>query len=272
LPSTLQIGELDVIAKTTGIITVGDFRPSDMAVGGEGAPIVPIVDYILYRKPQTVRLAQNIGGMANVTVVTEHIGDVIAFDTGPGNILMDLCVKIHTGGRESLDREARYASSGSIAGWLLSELVSHPYLSKSPPKTTGRELFGVEMAKGLYERSRSRGLSFQDLIRTLLEFTVESIVSSYERFVFPRYVGVDEVIVSGGGVSNPLLFERLRERLSPLRVATSDSYGIPHYAKEAVAMAVLGNELVSGGRTNLPSATGAKRCVPMGKITLGGGY
>lgn len=272
VPSTLQIGELDVIAKTTGITTVGDFRPSDMAVGGEGAPIVPVVDYVLYRKPQMVRLIQNIGGMANVTVVTEHIGDVMAFDTGPGNILMDLCVKIHTGGAERLDKDARYASCGSIVQWLLSELVSHPYLSKKPPKTTGRELFGMEMATELYEMARSRGLSFQDLIRTLLEFTVEAIASSYERFVLPRYGRVDEVIVSGGGVSNPLLFERLKERISPIKIATSDSYGIPFYAKEAVAMAVLGNELVSGGSANLPSATGAKRCVPMGKIALGGGY
>ena len=269
-PSTLQLGDIDVIAKTTGVTTVGDFRPADMALGGEGAPIVPYVDYLLFHSEDGVRIAQNIGGIANITVVGGHLSDVIAFDTGPGNMLMDCAVRLATGGKESFDRDGAYASSGEVDSRLLDALLAGPYFAKPPPKSTGAELFGIGMAEGLYNRVKEGGLGFEDLMRTLLELTVESIAISYERFVAPL-CETREFIVSGGGASNPVLFERLVERLSPIRVVKSDEYGVPADAKEAIAMAVLANELIAGGSANLVSVTGAKRAVPLGKIALGGG-
>jgi len=268
-PATVQLGDLDLIAKVTGIITVGDFRPADMAAGGEGAPIVPYVDYVLFHRPGAVTAAQNVGGIANVTVVSDRLDDVVAFDTGPGNALMDAVVTAATGGERRYDRDAEWARRGTVVEGLLSRLLSHPYLAKPPPKSTGLEEFGPRMARELWEHGRGRSGWVYDLLRTLLEFTVESIALAYERFVLPSREPA-EVVLSGGGASNPLLVERLRKRLAPLRVATSDTYGIDPSAKEAVAMAFLASELLAGACCNLPSATGASRRVPLGKIALGG--
>ncbi len=267
-PSTLQIGELDVIAKLTGITTVGDFRPGDMAVGGEGAPIVPYVDFVLFRREGVVKIAQNIGGIANATLVTEALGEVRAFDTGPGNMLMDAVLTAATGGREWFDADGAYASKGRVNKRLLEELLSHPFFSKPPPKTTGAEVFGMEMAGALYGRVAAGGMGLNDLIRTLLELTVESIALAYEGNFLPHY-SVSEVILSGGGALNPLLVRRLEERLAPLPVVKSDEYGIPVDGKEAVAVAVLANELISGNSAGLPSVTGAEKRAPLGKIALG---
>lgn len=269
VPSTMQIGELDVVAERTGITTIGDFRTRDIAAGGEGAPLVPYMDYILFRKPKAVRIAQNIGGIANATVVTEKIEDVIASDTGPGNMLMDKVVNLVTAGKEKYDRDGKLASQGSIDKGLLEELLSHPFFVQPPPKSTGAELFGKEKALELYGLVEGSRISITDLMATLLELTVESIALSYEKFVFPKWK-VDEVILSGGGAMNPVLVKRLKGRLSYMKFTISDEYGIPADAKEAVAFAVLANELVSGNFTNLPSVTGAKRSVPLGKIVLGG--
>jgi anhydro-N-acetylmuramic acid kinase len=275
--STLQIGELDVIAERTGINTVGDFRTRDIAAGGEGAPLVPYVDYILFRKPGTVRIAQNIGGIANATVIAEDIADVFAFDTGPGNMVMDNVISLATDGKERYDRDGKLASQGSVDNKLLEKLLSHPFFTQPPPKSTGAEAFGRKRAEELYSLVNGK-ISLSDLMRTLLELTIETIALSYERFIFSKWK-VKEIILSGGGARNPFLVERLKERLGNIgaygrtpryiELSISDSYGIPADAKEAVAFAILANELISGNCTNLPSATGAKKRVPLGKIVLG---
>lgn len=270
VPSTLQVGELDVIAERTGITTVGDFRTRDLAAGGEGAPLVTYVDYILFRKPAEVRIAQNIGGIANATVVAEDVTDVIAFDTGPGNMLMDNVVSLATDGKERYDLDGKLASQGLVNKELLEEFLSHPFFLQPPPKSTGAEVFGKERAQELYALAKEKMISPGDLMRTLLELTVESIALSYERFIFPKWK-IDEVVLSGGGVRNPVLVERLKKRLNHTEFSNSDDYGIPIDAKEAIAFAILANELISGNFTNLPSVTGAKRRVPLGKIILGGG-
>ena len=268
VPSTLQIGEIDVIAEKTGITTVGDFRTRDIAAYGEAAPLVPYLDYLLFRKQGKVSIAQNIGGIANATVVTEEMDDVVAFDTGPGNMLMDRVVQLATGGKEKYDRDGQLAQEGKVNIELLDKLLSDPYYKKPPPKSTGEELFGKEMATTLYAYVDNGMVSLEDMIATLLTLTVESIVLSYQDYIFPNWE-ISEVIFSGGGCHNPLLIERIKTELQPLRSVTSEEYGINADAKEAIAFAVLANELIAGNTTNLPSVTGAQRKVPMGKIALG---
>lgn len=268
IPSTLQIGELDVIAERTGITTVGDFRTRDVAAGGEGAPLVPYVDYILFHKPRSVRIAQNIGGIANATVVTESISDVIAFDTGPGNMLMDKVVSLATDGKERYDLDGKLSSQGSVNKELLVELLSHPFFLQPPPKSTGAGVFGKGRAQEIYALAKEKAISPSDLMRTLMELTVESIALSYERFILPKW-RIDEVILSGGGARNPVLVERMKKRVNHVKLSKSDDYGIPVDTKEALAIAILANELISGNFTNLPSVTGAKGHVPLGKIVFG---
>lgn len=269
VPSTLQLGEPDVIAERTGITTVGDFRTRDVAAGGEGAPLVPYADYILFMKPGETRIAQNIGGIANATVITESIDDVMAFDTGPGNMLMDRIMTLASGGKERFDRDGKEASKGKVNKALLKELLSDPYFAKSPPKSTGEELFGSAMAERLYNMVTDGRITLGDLMATVLILTVESICLSYERFIFPQHK-VSEVILGGGGCRNAFLVEKLRERLGGLKLTTTDDYGIPADAKEAVAFAILANECISGNAGNLSGVTGARRRVPLGKISPGG--
>lgn len=268
VPSTMQIGEIDVIAELTGITTVGDFRTRDMAAGGEGAPLVPYADYLLFMKRGGVRLAQNLGGIANVTVIPERVDDVIAFDTGPANSLMDNVINLGTGGRQRFDADGKSASAGSVNKELLGNLLSDPYFAKNPPKSTGQELFGRKKAEELYQMVERGSISLNDLMTTLLMLTVESISSAYERFISPKW-NINEIIFSGGGCGNPVLMEKLRGKFSGVKCSTTDDYGIPYEAKEAVAFAILANELISGNASNLPSVTGASGPVPMGKIALG---
>ncbi len=267
-PSTLQIGEIDVIAEKTGITTVGDFRTRDIAAGGEAAPLVPYLDYILFRRRGDVTIAQNIGGIANATVVTEDIDDVIAFDTGPGNMLMDKIVQLNSGRKEKYDHDGALAASGNVNSELLERLLADPYYLQPPPKSTGEELFGDEMTAALYSYIENEMVSLPDMIATLLALTVESIIQSYKNFIFPKW-DISEVIISGGGCNNPVLVDRLKAELSPIKCSTSGHYGIPVDAKEAIAFAVLANEVVSGNTNNLPGVTGSDRKVPMGKIALG---
>lgn len=268
VPSTLQIGEIDVIAEQTGITTVGDFRTRDISAGGEGAPLVPYADYVLFRKAGEVRLAQNIGGIANVTVIPERIQDIIAFDTGPGNSLMDKVMHIAGGGRERFDRDGQTASKGRVNDELLRELLSHPYYSQQPPKSTGEELFGMEKAGELYGLVKGGEISLSDLMATLLALTVESIALAYEQFIFPRW-DIKEIIFSGGGCRNPVLMEGLRSKFPSIKCSTADQYGVPAEAKEAVAFAILANESISGNPSNIPTVTGASRHVTLGKIAQG---
>ncbi|MGQ0793818.1 MAG: anhydro-N-acetylmuramic acid kinase [Deltaproteobacteria bacterium] len=267
-PSTLQLGEPDVIAERTGIATVGDFRTRDVAAGGEGAPLVPYADFIMFREFGRVRIAQNIGGIANLTLVADDIDEVIAFDTGPGNMPMDRVIVLATGGNRNYDRGAQVALGGRVDEGLFRDLLSHPYFETPPPKSTGAEVFGDEFASKLYALAQSGKISLADLMRTLAELTVETIARAYERFIFPKWK-VSEVILSGGGTYNPLLVGRLAERLGEgVRLSKSDKFGVPSDAKEAIAFAVLANELISGNCANLPKVTGAARRVPLGKIAL----
>jgi anhydro-N-acetylmuramic acid kinase len=267
-PSTLQLGELDVISERTGITAIGDFRTRDVAAGGEGAPLVPYVDYMIYHKTGEVRIAQNIGGIANATVITELMDDVVAFDTGPGNMLMDRVISIATGGEKGFDEDGVYASQGAVNKKLLKKLLSQPYYSQPPPKSTGEELFGRGRAVELYSLVVKGYISLSDLIATLLELTVASISYSYQKFIFPVWE-ISEIIFSGGGCRNPVLMSRLKQELKSIKFSTSDDYGIPSDAKEAVAFAILANELVSGNPGNLTRVTGASHKLPLGKISLG---
>jgi len=267
VPSTLQIGEPDVIAERTGITTVADFRTRDIAAGGEGAPLVPYADYILFGREGETRLAQNIGGIANVTLIPERLEDVIAFDTGPGNSLMDKVVYIAEGG-ERYDRDGLIAEGGEVRKDLLDELLANPYYRQEPPKSTGEEHFGWRMAEELYEKVREQTITLSDLMATLAELTVETIALSYERFIFPKW-DIGEIILSGGGCRNPVLTAGLRRRIPSIKCSTTDDYGIPSEAKEAVAFAILANELISGNPSNIPAVTGASRAVPLGKIVPG---
>ena len=269
IPSTLQLGELDVIAEATGVTTVGDFRTRDIAAGGEGSPLVPYADYILFMKPGEVRAAQNIGGIANATVITKGLEDVTAFDTGPGNMLMARVISISSSGRKRYDKDGEYASRGKVDVNLINGLLADPYFMMPPPKSTGEELFGKERAEVLVALVQKGKIPLEDLIATLLEFTVSSISLSYERFIFPR-CRINEIIFSGGGCRNPVLMDRLRTEFNNIKCSMSDVYGIPADAKEAVAFAILANELVSGNPGNLARVTGAAHRVPLGKIVLGG--
>lgn len=265
--STMQLGESDVIAERTGVTTVSDFRTRDMASGGEGAPLIPYVDFLLFSSDGRTRIAQNIGGISNLTVVTESVDDVTAFDTGPGNALIDGVVGIHTAREISYDKSGNIASSGSVDRQLLERLMDNRYFRIPPPKSTGREVFGDELAGVLYEVVRTGKLSFEDLVSTLTQFTADTIYHSYKYFVFPVH-DIDEVILSGGGARNGEIVKRLKQHMAEIRVSLSDEYGIPAEAKEALGFAVLANETIMGNPGNLPGVTGAVNASPVGKISV----
>jgi len=266
--STLQIGEPSIIAERTGITTIADFRPRDMAAGGEGAPLVSYVDYLLFSHPERSRVALNIGGIANITVLPAGASEeeIIAMDTGPGNILLDQLVYTITGGKSRYDLDGERANRGKVNQRILKKLLEHPFLRKPPPKSTGREDFGETYLHWVIEMGR--GTAWDDLITTLAEFTVRTIVNSLEKFVFP-YHHIDELIISGGGVKNRYLRRRLEESLPRQKILTSDHFSIPGDAKEAVAFAILANETLMGQKGNLPRATGARQRVILGKIIPG---
>jgi anhydro-N-acetylmuramic acid kinase len=253
---TLQIGEPSIIAEETGIDVVADFRPRDIAAGGQGAPLVPFFDEWLFGAVRHRRCLLNIGGIANVTLVGGG-KTPLAFDTGPGNGLIDDAVRAFTRGRRSFDRDGALARSGRIDGRLLGRLLAHPYFKKRPPKSTGRELFGPE-----YLRVRPSA----DAIATLTLFTAQTIADALRRFARPAPA---EVIVSGGGLLNLTLMDHLEWLLAPARLVPSDAHGIPAAAKECAAFALLAARAIEGRPNTLPSATGARREVVAGKIIPG---
>ncbi|MFH0777694.1 MAG: anhydro-N-acetylmuramic acid kinase [Candidatus Eisenbacteria bacterium] len=266
-PSTLQIGEPCVIAERTGITTVADFRTRDIAAGGLGAPLVPYVDFILLRSNDKSRAVLNIGGIANVTILPRGcaVGDLFAFDTGPGNMLIDAVVREATQGSEEFDRDGRMAAAGTPNLALVRELLSHEYFNTEPPKSTGRELFGNRFLMLLSERAVLLGLTANDLVATATELTARSVRDACDKFVFPK-VRIDEFIISGGGSRNQTLVRKLRDSLAPVPVMLSDDFGVSSSAKEAIAFAVLANETVCGSCANVPGATGARRRVILGKL------
>ena len=267
--STLQIGEPSVIAERTGITTVADFRPRDVAAGGQGAPLVPYADYVLFRDRGKNRAIQNIGGIANVTYLPAgcEVEDVLAFDTGPGNMVIDRVVHRVTGGRRAYDAGGRMAARGEVDRRLLGELMGHKYLRRRPPKSTGREEFGTQFADLAFRRARGRGVSGADILATVTAFTARSIAEAYRRFLPGP---VDEVVLCGGGARNETLVRMLRSELRAAKVFVMDELGISADAKEAVSFAILAAETVRGRPGNVPSATGARRRVVLGKIIPGG--
>lgn len=268
--STLQLGEPAVIALSTGKTVVADFRVADMAAGGQGAPLVSYFDAAYFAHSTRTRAVQNIGGMANVTFVPpggpEH---AYAFDTGPGNVLIDRAVFLLSAGAAAYDREGARASRGTVHGDLLAEILAHPYFSQPAPKTAGREIFGDALADRIVERAATLGLRVEDTIATLTAVTVESILRAYRDFAPAR---IDDVIVSGGGIRNATLMQGLRERLPGCALHDHDSFGVPAAAKEAVAFALLGYEALHGRRAVLPRCTGAARASILGKIVPGANY
>lgn len=265
--ATLQLGAPAVIAELTGVPVISDFRARDMAAGGEGAPLVAYVDQLLLTDKEQVRAAQNLGGIANVTYLPPAgEGGAFAFDTGPGNMLLDYAAGRATQGDWDYDHAGELAAQGEVSPGLLTELLSHPYLRQIPPKTTGRERFGAQFGAEVWERARRRGLSPVDILATLTAFTARSIARAYADFL-PR--NPSEVLVSGGGVHNLTLLRMLREALPQAEVLRSDACGLPAEAKEAIAFAVLAYESWHQRPGNLLSATGARAPVILGSLTPG---
>jgi anhydro-N-acetylmuramic acid kinase len=290
--STLQIGEPAVIAAITGVTTVGDFRPADMAVGGQGAPLVPFVDYLLYRDARHGRAILNIGGIANVTVIPKAASpqSVIAFDTGPGNMVIDALVRHFTSGRRAYDAEAQMASRGQLLPGLLDDLLAEPYFRQPPPKSAGREQYGRTYVDKILTWGRRHRARPQDLVRTATLLTALSIADALHRWVLPpqrkgslpavsapgRFKRpaflpsakspISQLFVSGGGARNPLILAQLSAALGGIEVLTTECLGLPGDAKEAFIFALLADQTLHGRPSNLPSATGARRPALLGKI------
>jgi anhydro-N-acetylmuramic acid kinase len=266
--ATFQIAEAAVIAARTGITTVADFRPADVAVGGQGAPLVPYADYLLYRHAHLGRVSLNLGGIANVTVIPAGAkpSDVFAFDTGPANMLIDALVSHFTEGRKRFDENACLAAQGRTNIKVLEKLLKDLYLRISPPKSTGREYYGTAYLQQMLSLGKKFRARPNDLIRTATIFSALSVVDSLHRFVLPK-TKVAQLIVSGGGADNPLFMAQLAAALTNIKVLRSSTFGIPENAKEAYAFALLSYETIHSRPSNLVSATGARQPAILGKIS-----
>lgn len=253
--STLQIAEPAVIAERTGITTVANFRPRDIAAGGQGAPLTPGAHALLFRHPRRARLIVNLGGISNVTYIPRGSGsaELVAFDTGPANMVLDGIMFRTTNGRASMDREGRMAAKGRVDSRLLAKLLAHPYLSQAPPKSTGREAFGTKMLDELLNWQQTRRLSVEDLLATCSRWTAEA-VGTARRWIKG---GIDDVIVGGGGVRNRAIMGHLTDIFAPIPVMPFESHGWDSKALESVAFAVLAYQTVMEEYGNVPSVTGA---------------
>ncbi len=290
--STLQIGEPSIIAARTGVTTVADFRPADIALGGQGAPLVPYADYLLYRHPTMGRVSLNLGGIANITVLPAAAkpSQIFAFDTGPANMLIDALVSHFTRGRQRYDKDATIAQAGRAIPALLDELMKDPYLKIAPPKSTGREYYGRAYLKTLLSLARRHQAKPADTIRAATIFTALSVVDALHRFVLPKHK-IHQLIISGGGARNPLILAQLTAALaassqaesltraqhaaphvrnkpasSKIELLSSAQLGVPEDAKEAFAFALMAYETFHRRPANLPSATGARGAAILGKI------
>ncbi len=268
IPSTLQLGEPAVISYRTGIPTIANFRVADLAAGGQGAPLVPYVDFLLFRQPDRTVALQNIGGISNVTLIPAGAtgSDVLASDTGPGNMIIDSVMEILTNGEEKYDNAGQFAAQGSVSESLLEDWLGHPFISAPPPKTTGRETFGRQFAHQAIKQAQDQDVGQADLVATLTAFTAETIFDYYRRFLFP-HCSVDAIYISGGGVHNLTLMEHLKTLFQPIPLLPIDSIGFSSDAKEAIAFAVLANEAVHGHPTNLPRVTGASQPMVLGTFS-----
>lgn len=260
--STLAIGQSAVIAERTGIITIGDLRVRDVAAGGQGAPLAPYFDWALLRHRRKGRCVQNIGGIGNVTYIPPNAewNEVIAFDTGPGNMIIDELSNIATKGSQACDIDGLFAATGKVNPGLLERWLADPYFKRRPPKTTGRELFGAQFARRIV--AESKRIPIEDLIATATSLTAESIARSYRDFIEPLGP-IHEVLLAGGGAKNPTLVNMIKERLPKQKLLV---YKASH-AKEAMAMAMIANDSVYGLHTNVAGATGGRPTI-LGKICL----
>lgn len=267
VPATLQIGEPAVIAHETGIPTVADFRVADVAAGGEGAPLVAYIDYLLFHHDmQTIGLL-NIGGIANLTVLPAGCGieTVHASDTGPGNMILDACVEKLTDGTMQFDDNSELAMQGTVCEPLLHQWLTHPFFELAPPKTTGREMFGTTYTETYLQQIQEHKISDFDGLATLTTLTVRSIFKYYTDYVMTQ-TPLDILYVSGGGVQNPLMMHGLSDAFDPISVLDVSEIGMSGDAKEAIAFAILANEAVHGNYSNVPNATGALDRKVLGKF------
>ena len=270
--STLQIGEGGVIAEKTGVTVVSNFRVRDMAAGGQGAPLVPYVDGLLFSHPTENRILQNIGGIGNYTLLPAgKLDGIEAVDTGPGNMVIDGVISALSAGQLRYDKDGQWARKGQVDEEWLAELLNHPYFAQKPPKTTGREMFGKAYVENILAQATERGINQYDLIATVTALTAKSIAGCYKNFVLPRYP-IHRVLVSGGGSYNPVLMEMLAKELPEVIVEQIENIGWSSDAKEAIAFAILANETISGLPSNVPQVTGAHHPVILGNITPGNNF
>jgi len=268
LRATLQIGDPSLIAERTGCTTVADFRPRDIAAGGEGAPLAPFFHFAALSDPHESRLALNLGGIANLTWLPRggRAEDVIAFDVGPANALIDGVVAVVSKGRESMDRAGARARRGRVDEVLLARLLDDEFLRRRPPKSTGRERYGTEQVEALVRESRQAGRAEDDLVATLVAFTAQAIARARRDFIEEK---VDRLLVGGGGVENPALMDALAAALPGVPVARFDDAGVPARAAEAMAFALMGRHTLLGIPNHLPRCTGARHAVVLGEISPG---
>lgn len=267
---TLQLGSSAVLRERTGIPVIADLRARDMAAGGEGAPLAPYIDAILFGSATEGRIVQNIGGIGNATVIPAHasLDMLTAFDTGPGNMLMDAVVIDGTGGAERYDPAGQYGAGGTVSEAIVERLMKDPYFSRLPPKSTGREVYGAAFARAFIDDAKALGLNFNDRVATATAFTAESIAAAYRDFILDS-TDIRTVLVAGGGALNPTLLRMIQERLpAGITVTTTASAGVPDQAREAIAFAVIGHQSLMGKPGNLPAVTGARCPVVLGCITL----
>ncbi len=262
--STLQIGEADCIAKKTGLIVIHDFRAADIAVGGCGAPLVPYFDRLIFATEKKALALQNLGGIGNVTYLPADPEDpIVAFDTGPANVILNELVEIYTDGRHHYDQDGFFSQSGRLRENLLHDWLTHPFFSQPLPKSTGREDFGQAYTRKMI--AAHSDIPLPDLIRTTVSLTTHSVYQAYQRYL----PDIDKIYLSGGGAHHPLIWQEMGELFGRDRVdLLSNRLTIPIDAKEAVAFAVFAHERLNGTPTNVPSVTGAQANVCLGKIAL----
>lgn len=267
---TFQIGSAAVLAERTGVTVVSDFRSRDTAAGGEGAPLVPLADWWACRSSEESRALLNLGGMANLTYLPRGGGlaDVVAFDTGPGNAVLDALAATSSSDAGPRDEGGARAARGKPSQALVEELMADPFFAQPPPRSTGRERFGAEYAAAMRGRGAALKLSEEDLMATAVELTAASVADAVARFLAPRG-GVASVYASGGGVRNATLMTALARRLAPARLQPAEAIGVPSDGKEALAFAFLAHQTLCGSPGNVPGATGAERAVVLGHITPG---
>ncbi len=266
-PSTLQIGSGSVIAQLTNILTVSNFRERDLAAGGVGAPLVPLFDFLLFRRDDEPVALNNLGSISNVTVVTPNLDDVLAFDTGPANMPIDFFAALLPGNADGIDMDGKLSAQGKVIDAMLQDFLKNPFFAKTPPKAAGFEEFGPPVLEAV--RSRFSGHDPKDLLRTGVEFSAVTISDAYKNFVLPKFPKLHSIVFTGGGAKNPTLLNRVRELLPNISIESLDTSDRRFSdAKEALAFAVLANETLSGRPGNVKQVTGARESVTLGDISL----